>query len=132
MPGWNLYSTRQGNRIYYLYFNANSDHPAGPDRYCVYFYAVTDVLCNGASSGSISISPSGGRRYFEYPSMAVQHINQPEYSITCPGSYYLIRIRINQGCIKDTTVNIAEPTALNATAVSTNATCTQFGSIEYQ
>ena len=93
-------------------------------------YAVTDVLCNGASSGSISISPSGGSGIFEY-SIDGGTTYQPTgiFNNLPPGSY-LIRIRDNQGCIKDTTVNITEPTALNATAVSTNATCTQFGSIE--
>lgn len=93
-------------------------------------YAVNNILCNGASNGSINVSSTGGSGTYEYSiDGGTTYQASGVFSNLTPGTYN-IRIRDNLGCFRDTTVNITEPTALAATSISTNATCTQLGDIE--
>lgn len=93
-------------------------------------YTINNILCNGAANGSITIASTGGSGVFEYSiDGGTTYQSSPTFSPLAPGTYN-IRIRDNQGCIRDTVINITQPTELLATAVATNATCTQLGSIE--
>lgn len=93
-------------------------------------YAIDNILCNGGNSGSITISSQGGSGVFEYSiNGGTTYQSSNTFTNLAPGPYN-IRIRDNQGCTRDTLVNITEPTELIAAATNSNATCTQNGSIE--
>lgn len=93
-------------------------------------YGINNILCNGGNNGSITINSSGGSGVFEYSiNGGTTYQSSNTFSNLAPGPYN-IRIRDNQGCIRDTIINITEPTDLLVSAIATNATCTQFGSIE--
>ncbi|HAN65924.1 MAG TPA: hypothetical protein DCQ34_06485, partial [Chitinophagaceae bacterium] len=75
-------------------------------------YAVNNILCNGASNGSINVSSTGGSGTYEYSiDGGTTYQATGIFSNLAPGTYN-IRVRDNLGCFRDTTVNITEPTAL--------------------
>lgn len=85
--------------------------------------SLTMPLCNGASNGIITLNPAGGVAPYEYSSDGGANFQNNSTFNTIPAGAHLIRIRDNEGCIKDTLVTLAEPTRLQASAFSTPGTC---------
>lgn len=86
-------------------------------------YNISNVLCNGGSSGSINVTGLNGTGVFDYSiDGGVTYQASGTFTNLAAGTYN-IRIRDNSGCIRDTTINITQPTVLSASAATTNATC---------
>jgi|GEM_PF-675330 len=87
----------------------------------------TDVTCNDANDGTISItSPSGGYGTYEYSvSGGVSWQATGNFSNLAPGNYDVrIRDRAHTGCVVILSpVTITEPAQLAATVVRTDVTC---------
>ncbi|HVN59277.1 MAG TPA: PKD domain-containing protein [Bacteroidales bacterium] len=89
---------------------------------------TTNVTCNGANDGTISITaPSGGYGTYEYTiNGGTSWQASGNYTALAPGSYDVrIRDAAHTSCtvILNNGVSITEPAVLNATVVSTNVTC---------
>lgn len=83
--------------------------------------AQTNVTCNGASTGSASVSPSGGTPGYTY-SWAPSGGNSSSANALAAGTYTCTITDAN-GCTITQSITITQPTALSATAGSTAATC---------
>ncbi len=85
--------------------------------------ATVMPLCNGNANGSITITAGGGVSTYDY-SKDLGATYQPSgtFSGLAAGTY-TFRIRDNVGCTKDTTVTLAEPTLLTASAATIASTC---------
>jgi hypothetical protein len=84
--------------------------------------AITNVACFGQSNGSIAVTPAGGFNPYTFA------LNTGTYggSSTFPGlavGTYLVKIQDVNGCKKDTTVSITQPTKLTSTVTIANPTC---------
>lgn len=77
--------------------------------------AVTDVLCFGDSNGEISITASGGTGTLEYSIDGTTFQSTATFSGLATGDY-AATVRDANGCTRATTVSIAEPAQLSATA----------------
>jgi hypothetical protein len=75
--------------------------------------AVTNVTCNGASNGSVVITPAGGT---------------PGYTITpaqtgLAAGTYTFTVTDSKGCTATTSVTITQPPLITTTQAVTNVTC---------
>ncbi len=83
----------------------------------------TDVLCFGDSTGTISASGSAGTPPFQYSLNAGTLVSSGNFTNLASGTY-LVRVQDANGCQKDTTITIVQPTDLVVTVVNTtNASC---------
>ncbi|MCP9764182.1 beta strand repeat-containing protein, partial [Lacihabitans soyangensis] len=84
--------------------------------------AQTDVLCNGASTGSATVTPSGGN-----PSYTYEWAPSGGTAATASGlaaGTYTVTVTDANGCQKTATVSITQPTALVASiSTQTNVLC---------
>ena len=83
---------------------------------------ITAVSCNGGNNGSIVINPSGGATPFEY-SIDGGTAYQPGNTFTVAAGTFTIRIRDANGCTKDTTLDVTQPSAILSPAVITAVSC---------
>lgn len=82
--------------------------------------SVTDVLCNGATTGGVDITTSGGTTPFTYSwsnSASTEDISGVIAGI------YTVTITDDQGCTISTTATVTEPTALQLNITGTDALC---------
>lgn len=83
--------------------------------------AGTNVLCNGASTGSVTITPTGGVAPYTYtwsPS------GGPGNTATnVPAAVYSCTVTDVNGCTTTATFNVTQPTAITATTSFTQASC---------
>lgn len=80
-------------------------------------------LCQGNSNGSFTVSPAGGVTPYQYSvNGGANYQSSSLFGGLLTGNYQ-IRIRDNEGCIKDTFLFIDEPPLLTASATSTPASC---------
>jgi len=84
---------------------------------------ITAARCNGAADGTITLNPAGGTSGYEY-SINGGTTYQPGNSFTVAAGTYTIRVRDANGCTRDTTVEVTQPTALQVTAAVINQGCT--------
>jgi large repetitive protein len=90
---------------------------------------VTNVLCNGASNGVVTITPSGGVGPYQINFNGLGFSNQTTYSGLAAGTYNYI-VRDSKSCTRNFSVTISQPSALSATAaLTTPYTCTTNGVI---
>jgi len=84
---------------------------------------VTDVNCNGANNGGITINANGGTGTLQYSiDNGVTYQSGNIFNSLSPGSYNIV-VQDANGCTATTTANITEPTALSYTSVVTDANC---------
>jgi len=81
---------------------------------------ITNVTCNGASTGAISITPSGGTSPYTYSwsnGATTQNISN------VAAGNYTVTITDSKNCSKAFTYTITQPAAISAASVVSNATC---------
>lgn len=85
---------------------------------------VTDVLCNGAATGAIATSASGGTTPYSYSWSHNAQLNNPTASNIAAGTY-TITVSDNNGCTASQANTISQPTAITFTAqpAITNVSC---------
>jgi gliding motility-associated-like protein len=82
---------------------------------------IVPVICNGQSNGTITINPGGGTSPYQY---SINGVNwQSSNTFNVPAGTYTVTVRDNNLCTSSQTITVTEPTALTATAVTTNASC---------
>ncbi|MEZ2443390.1 gliding motility-associated C-terminal domain-containing protein [Chitinophaga sp. RCC_12] len=79
-----------------------------------------EVICNGGTNGSITLSGTGGTAPYTYLWQGGQTTAKIENLVA--GSY-TCTITDSHGCTGDVTVTITEPSAITGTATQTNVTC---------
>lgn len=85
----------------------------------------TDVTCNGANDGTITISATGGSLQYSIDNVTFQASNT--FSGLAPGSY---TVYVDNGaCVTTDFITITEPTAVSHTVTINNASCANDGSI---
>ncbi|MES2516205.1 MAG: PKD domain-containing protein [Bacteroidota bacterium] len=85
-----------------------------------------NVLCNGASTGSVTVVPSGGIAPFTYTLTAPTLTNTTGNFTGLPAGTYNMIVKDNSGCTATASVTLTQPTALTLTVTSMPANC--FGS----
>ena len=85
-------------------------------------FASTEPICNGDANGSLSIAALGGvSPYVYYLDGGVSNSSGTFTGLIA--KFYTITIQDALGCIKDTIVQVTEPTAVGAKFVVTDASC---------
>lgn len=85
--------------------------------------AVTNILCNGNNTGSITVTPLGGVGPFQYAINGGAFQTNNVFSNLVAGAYS-VKVKDNSnGCTRDTIINVTQPNALAATTTAQNATC---------
>jgi gliding motility-associated-like protein len=84
---------------------------------------ITAVSCNGGTNGTIAINAAGGASPYEY-SIDAGVTYQTANSFLAAAGSFTIRTRDANGCTKDTTVIVTQPTAITGTVTTSNASCT--------
>ncbi len=85
---------------------------------------VTNVQCNGANTGSITVNPYGGTNgpySFSLDNVNFQSSNT--FSNLTAGNYTVYIKEDNGPCRKDTAITIFQPAVLNPTITTTNSNC---------
>ena len=87
----------------------------------------TNITCNGANDGTITISsPAGGYGTYEYSINGTAWQSSGNFTALSPGFYSVqIRDAAHTGCVTilNGSLRITEPAALRATLQSTNISC---------
>jgi gliding motility-associated-like protein len=85
-----------------------------------------DVLCNGASTGSVTITAAGGTAPFTYTLTAPTLTNTTGNFTGLPAGTYNMIVSDNLGCTATASVTLTQPTPLTLTVTALPASC--FGS----
>lgn len=80
-----------------------------------------DVTCNGASTGSVTLTPAGGTPPYSY-TWNPAGTNAPNQQ-NLPAGNYQFTISDSYNCQQTGSETVSQPTALVATTSSTNVTC---------
>ncbi|MBK8192270.1 MAG: carboxypeptidase regulatory-like domain-containing protein [Lewinellaceae bacterium] len=84
---------------------------------------VTNILCNGAATGAVNLTVTGGTDPFNFiwsNSASIEDINN-----LVAGTYTVTVTDVN-GCTKTTSATVTEPPALTLSTVVTNVLCNGF------
>ncbi|MBI3521310.1 MAG: gliding motility-associated C-terminal domain-containing protein [Bacteroidetes bacterium] len=82
-----------------------------------------NILCNGASTGSLTVSPTGGTAPFSYTLTSPTQINTTGAFTGLPAGAYNITVRDNFGCTATVAATLVQPTPLTGTISSTPVNC---------
>ncbi len=85
-------------------------------------HAEVNVLCNGASTGSIDLTVTGGTVAYTYMWSNGEHDDAKTLLGLVAGTY-TVTVTDANGCTKTTSATITEPTVITLTATPTNSTC---------
>ncbi|HQW83685.1 MAG TPA: gliding motility-associated C-terminal domain-containing protein [Ferruginibacter sp.] len=82
-----------------------------------------DLICNGQNTGEVSFNPTGPLAPFEFSSDAgVTYQTSGTFS-NLAANTYTFRIKNGNGCTKDTTIIITQPSLLIANSNTSQASC---------
>ena len=82
----------------------------------------TNVLCFGTSTGSVTVSGSGGLAPYNY-NIDGGAFGLPSTFNGLPAGGHTVQIRDANGCTSNVAVNITQPTALTSSTSKTDITC---------
>jgi gliding motility-associated-like protein len=82
-----------------------------------------NILCNGASTGSVAVAPTGGTSPFTYTLTAPTQTNSTGNFTGLPAGTYSITVRDNAGCTATVSATLAQPTVLTGTTSSLPVNC---------
>ncbi len=86
-------------------------------------FAVTNVLCNGGSTGTVTITATGGTPAYTYAADAGA-FGAASLLTGLAAGMHAIHLKDANGCIKDSTITITQPAVLGVTAgAAINPTC---------
>jgi gliding motility-associated-like protein len=85
--------------------------------------AQTNVLCNGSSSGSVTIAGAGGTTAYTFSLNGGPFVASGTFTGLAAGSY-TVTVKDANGCSVVQAVTITQPTLITLATSSTNATCT--------
>lgn len=86
---------------------------------------ISDITCNGASDGRITVSPSGGTEgngYFIFWDENANSSTEATISNLSPGTYR-VSVTDENGCTEMTSATVSEPDALELSTTTTDASC---------
>lgn len=83
--------------------------------------SVTDVLCNGGTTGSATVTVTGNNGSVNYT--WAPNVSSAATASNLGAGTYVVTATDATGCSVNTTVTITEPTAMSATTSSTVSTC---------
>jgi gliding motility-associated-like protein len=86
---------------------------------------ITPALCYNQSSGIINMVGTGGTSPYTYAIGAGVYTTNNTFSNILAGSY-VIHIKDNNGCMKDTTVTVTQPTVIVPSITFTSPSCFGF------
>ena len=87
-----------------------------------YTLAVVNVACNGDSSGSVTVSGSGGTPGYTYSIDSRAYGTSNVLSTLLAGAH-TVHMKDANSCIKDSAINITEPTKLKLTYSTVSPLC---------
>ncbi len=82
-----------------------------------------NILCNGANTGSFTVTPVGGTSPFTYTLTAPVVINSTGVFTGLPAGAYVVTVKDNSGCTATASVTLTQPSALTLTVSSLPANC---------
>ena len=82
----------------------------------------TNVLCSGGSSGSATVTASGGTAPYTYSWNSVP-VQTTATAINLTARAYIVTVRDAAGCTATANVTITQPTPIVVTITSTNVSC---------
>jgi gliding motility-associated-like protein len=82
---------------------------------------TTDASCNGGSTGSATVNGVGGGLPYTYYWPHNGSVNPSQLNLVA-GTYF-VQIIDNNGCIRNSQVDILEPNGISASAITQPATC---------
>ncbi len=83
---------------------------------------ATNITCNGNNDATITISASGGTPPYTY-TLTGDNYQTSELFENLPAGKYYTAVKDNNGCIKQTIIEISEPPIFNTSFVSADAKC---------
>jgi gliding motility-associated-like protein len=84
---------------------------------------ITNVLCNGASTGSVTLAVTGGTSPYTYSWTGTSFTATTANISSRPAGTYNVTVTDANSCTTSATAVITQPTALTATAANTNVSC---------
>gem|GEM_PF-590950 len=97
---------------------------------------VTDVTCNGASTGAIDVAITGGNAPYQYQlentssTILVAYQINTSFQNLLAGADYVVRVRDASGCDSTLPITITEPDSIVAEAeITKDYTCLELGEI---
>jgi gliding motility-associated-like protein len=81
------------------------------------------ILCNGASTGSLAVTPTGGTAPYTYTLTSPSQTNATGNFTGLPAGSYSITVRDNAGCTATVSATLTQPTVLTATTTSYPVNC---------
>ncbi len=84
--------------------------------------SITNVNCSGGNNGTITLSGSGGTPAYTYALGTGAYSSTNTFGTLAAGTYTL-HIKDARNCVKDTTLTIAQPSAIAVAAVVTKVKC---------
>lgn len=84
--------------------------------------SITNATCYGSANGSITVTPGGGLSPYTYALNTGTYGSTSTFSNLLAGSY-TVHVKDANGCIHDTTVQVAQPTVIVPSVVITQPTC---------
>ncbi|MES2566193.1 MAG: gliding motility-associated C-terminal domain-containing protein [Bacteroidota bacterium] len=82
-----------------------------------------NILCNGASTGSLNVAPTGGTSPFTYTLTSPTQTNTTGSFTGLAAGTYSIVVKDNFGCIASTSITLTQPTVLTGTTSSIPVNC---------
>lgn len=85
--------------------------------------AVTNVLCNGASTGAIDLTVNTGDSPFTYVWAGLTGSPDPQDRVNIPAGTYTVTVTASGGCTASISATVTQPPAISFSKTVTNTTC---------